>query len=136
MTERRLPPIIQAGVAQLALVVIGGIYLASHLPESVSLTLPTILLVVAAVLLVGNLVALSRATGFAWGRFLTVGKWTLLAYSISAGLIEYSFVRNDTRGGPLVVLTLSLVVYALTVPLLIAFTVARYVPSDEPPSLV
>jgi hypothetical protein len=130
MTERRYPPVIEAGVVQLILIVIGGIYLASHLPEGVSLTLPTILLVASTVLLIGNLVALSRAQGFAWGRFITVGKWTLLAYGISAGLIEYSFVRNDTRGGPLVVLTLSLIVYALTVPLLIAFTVARYVPED------
>ena len=42
------------------------------------------------------------------------------------GLIEFSFVRNHLSGGPLVVLTLSLVVYAVHVPVLIAFTVARY----------
>jgi hypothetical protein len=130
MTGRRLPPVIETGVVQLVLIVIGGIYLASHLPRQVSLTLPTILLVAAAALLVGNAVALARAKDLARHRFLTVGKWTLLAYGISAGLIEYAFVRNDTRGGPLVVLTLSLVVYALTVPMLIAFTVARYVPQD------
>ena len=42
------------------------------------------------------------------------------------GLIEYAFVHNHVRGGTLVVLTLSLVVYAVHVPMLIAFTVARY----------
>jgi hypothetical protein len=35
-------------------------------------------------------------------------------------------VHNHVRGGTLVVLTLSLVVYAVHVPMLIAFTVARY----------
>ncbi|MEA2176794.1 MAG: hypothetical protein QOG77_91, partial [Solirubrobacteraceae bacterium] len=35
-------------------------------------------------------------------------------------------VRNDLSGGPLVVLTLSLVVYAVHVPMLIGYTVARY----------
>ena len=41
-------------------------------------------------------------------------------------MIEYVFLRNHLSGGPLVILTLSLIVYALQVPTLIAFTVARY----------
>jgi hypothetical protein len=130
MTERRVPPVVEIAVVALGLIVIGAIYMVSHLPNQVPLTLPTILLVAAAVLLAGDLLALSRIRDFAWQRFRTVGKWSLLAYGISAGLIEYSFVRNDTRGGPLVVLSLSLVVYAITVPLLIAFTVAHHVPND------
>ena len=36
------------------------------------------------------------------------------------------FVNDGVRGGVLVVLTLSLLVYAVHVPLLIGFTVARY----------
>jgi hypothetical protein len=55
-----------------------------------------------------------------------VARWALLAYAITAGLIEYAFVRNHVSGGALVVLTLSLVVYAVHVPTLIGFTVARY----------
>jgi hypothetical protein len=126
MTERRLPPVTEIGMLSLALIVAGGIYLSAHLPKHVPLTPAIVLLVVSAALLVGNLVALSRVDGFAWGRFLEVGKWALLAYAITAGLIEFSFVHNDLRGGPLVVLTLSLVVYAVHVPMLIGFTVARY----------
>jgi hypothetical protein len=68
--------------------------------------------------------------GFAWGRFLQVGRWALLAYLITAGMIEYVFVRNHLKGGPLVILTLSLVIYALQVPTLIGFTVARYDTTD------
>ena len=41
-------------------------------------------------------------------------------------MIEYAFLRNHLRGGALVVLTLSLVVFAVHVPTLIGFTVARF----------
>jgi hypothetical protein len=43
-------------------------------------------------------------------------------------MLEWVFVKDGTSGGQLVVLTLSLVVYAVHVPLLIGFTVARYDP--------
>jgi hypothetical protein len=126
MTERRLPPVTQVGMLSLALIVAGGIYLAAHLPQEVPLGPAVALLAASALLLMGNLLSLTRVDGFAWGRFLQVGKWALLAYAITAGLIEYAFVRNHLSGGPLVVLSLSLVVYAVHVPMLIAFTVARY----------
>ena len=73
-----------------------------------------------------NLASLTRVKDFAWPRFFQVGKWALLAYVFIAGLIEYAFLQNHVRGGPLVILTLSLLVYAVQVPALIAFTVARY----------
>ena len=44
------------------------------------------------------------------------------------------FLRNDVSGGPLIVLTLSLVVYAVHVPMLIGFTVARYAEPRPPTS--
>ena len=126
MSERRLPPVTQVGMTSLALIVAGGIYLSAHLPNHVPLGPAVALLVASALLLIGNLVALRRVDGFAWDRFIGVAKWALLAYAITAGLIEYAFVRNDLSGGPLVVLSLSLVVYAVHVPMLIGFTVARY----------
>jgi hypothetical protein len=126
MTERRLPPVTQVGMASLALIVAGGIYLSAHLPNHVPLAPAVVLLAASALLLLGNLVSLRRVDGFAWDRFIDVAKWALLAYSITAGLIEYAFVRNHVSGGPLIVLTLSLVVYAVHVPMLIGFTVARY----------
>jgi hypothetical protein len=126
MSERRLPPVTQVGMCSLALIVAGGIYLSAHLPQQVPLAPAAVLLAASAALLVGNLVALSRVDGFAWPRFMQVARWALLAYAITAGLIEYAFVRNHVSGGTLVVLTLSLVVYAVHVPTLIGFTVARY----------
>ncbi len=126
MNERKYPPFTEVGMLSLALVVIGGIYLSAHIPQHVPLGLPTALLIASAALVVGNMVVLARVPGFAWGRFFQVFKWALLAYFITAGLIEYAFLRNHLRGGPLVILTLSLLVYAVQVPAMIAFTVARY----------
>ncbi|MGH2902138.1 MAG: hypothetical protein ACRDK7_00870 [Solirubrobacteraceae bacterium] len=126
MSERRLPPVTQIGMTSLALIVAGGIYLAAHLPQHVPLTPAIALLVVSVLLLAGNLVALSRVPDFAWNRFFAVAKWALLAYVVIAGMIEYSFLRDHITGGALVVLTLSLVVFAVHVPLLIGFTVARF----------
>lgn len=126
MSERRLPPVTELGMLSLALIVAGGIYLSAHLPRHVPLGPAVALLAASALLLVANLLLLSRVDGFAWARFTDVAKWALLAYGITAGLIEYSFLQSGLRGGALVVLSLSLVVYAVHVPMLIGFTVARY----------
>ncbi len=126
MSERRLPPFTEVGMFSLALIVIGGIYLSSHIPQHVALGLPTALLIASAVLVVVNLGLLRRVPGFAWPRFFQVAKWALAAYLFTAALIEFAFLRNHLKGGPLVILTLSLLVYAVQVPAMIAFTVARY----------
>jgi hypothetical protein len=126
MNERKLPPVTQLCMLSLALIVAAGIYLAAHLPEKVSLAPAIALLCVSALLLVGNLVALARTPDFPWGAFFAVAKWALLAYALIAGMIEYVFLRNNVSGGPLVVITLSLIVFAVHVPVLIGFTVARY----------
>jgi predicted ABC-type sugar transport system permease subunit len=126
MNERRLPPVTAVGMASLALIVAGGIYLSAHLPQHVPLAPAAILLGLSALLLVGNLVSLLRVPDFSRERFFGVAKWALLAYLITAGMIEFAFLRNHVSGGPLVVLTLSLIVYAVHVPMLIGFTVARY----------
>lgn len=126
MSERRLPPVTQVGMLSLALIIAGGIYLSSHIPEHVPLVPAIVLLALSVALLAGNLLALARVDGFAWGRFFQVAKWALLAYALIAGMIEYAFLRDNLSGGPLVVLTCSLVVFAVHVPLLIGFTVARY----------
>ena len=41
-------------------------------------------------------------------------------------MIEYAFLKDHVSGGSLVVLTLSLAVFAVHVPMLMGFTVARY----------
>jgi hypothetical protein len=89
-----------------------------------------ILLSVGSSLLVGAAVMLSRLQDFAWTTFFKVFKWELLAYIVVSGMIELAFVRDHVRGSSLVVVTLMLVVFALSVPTTAAFTVARYHEAD------
>jgi hypothetical protein len=131
MNERRLPPVTEVGMASLALIVTGGIYLSAHLPRHVPLGPAVALLAASVLLLVGNVVALSRVEGFAWDRFFSVAKWSLLAYIVIAAMIEYAFLKDHVSGGSLVVLTLSLAVFAVHVPMLMGFTVARYADTDS-----
>jgi hypothetical protein len=126
MSPRRLPPVTPVGMLSLALIVAAGIYLSAHLPQHVSLGPAIALLSASALLLAGNLASLARVPGFAWRRFFEVARWALVGYVLVAGMIEYAFLRNNLSGGALIVLTLSLVVFAVHVPVLIAFTVARY----------
>ena len=128
MSERQLPPVTELGVVSMALIVAGGISIAARLPGRVPLALPVALLATSALVMAVNLMALSRVRDFNWGAFFGVARWALLAYCVIAGMLEYVFVTDGTRGGVLVVLTLSLLVYAVHVPLLIGFTVARYQP--------
>jgi hypothetical protein len=126
VSEQRLPPVTELGVASMSLIVAGGISIAAKLPGDVPLGPPVALLAASAALMVVNLVALARVPGFNWTAFFGVARWALVAYCVIAAILEFVFVNDGTRGGVLVVLTLSLVVYAVHVPLLIGFTVARY----------
>jgi hypothetical protein len=126
MNDDGYPPVTQLGMLSLGLIVAGGIYLSAHIPQHVPLAPAVALLVASTIVLIINYVLLSRVPDFAWPRFFQVARWALLAYAITAGMIEYVFLRNHLSGGPLLILTLSLIVYALQVPTLIGFTVARF----------
>jgi hypothetical protein len=124
--QQRLPPFTQVAMLSLALIVAGGIYLSAHLPEHVPLAPAIVLLALSALLLIGNMASLTRVENFAWERFFYIFKWSLLAYALISGIILYAFLEDHLSGGPLIVLTLSLVVFAVHVPALVGFTVARY----------
>src|ERR1017187_2727194 len=113
-------------MAALALIVAGGIYLAAHIPQHVPLAPAVILLVLSAGLVAYNLFSLTRVKDFAWWRFMQVAKRAGLAYRCTAGMSESACLCDHIHGGALVILPLSLLVYALQVPTLIAFTVARF----------
>lgn len=125
------PPVAAIAVGALSLIVVGGIYLAAHIPGPVSLA-PAYGLLGAAVVLVGvDAGLLLRLPQFAWHRFFQVGRWALLAYAISAGMLEYVFLLDGVPAPELVLLTLMLLVYAIDIPLILAFTVARYQAADS-----
>jgi hypothetical protein len=131
MTETRLPPVTELAMTSLALIVAGGIYIAAHLPQHVPLGPAFALLAASVLIMAANVVSLARVPDFNWQAFFDVAKWALLAYAIIAGILAWVFVKDGTRGGELVVIMFSLAVFAVHVPMLIGFTVARYQPRER-----
>jgi hypothetical protein len=125
-TERKFPPIAEICVLVLALMVIGGVYVAAHLPSHVSLALPTILSALAGTLWVINAALLSRIPDFAWNSFFKVARWTLLAEGAVAAMLEYVFVFDGTRGSVLFLMSSALVIFVLDLSLLFGFSVAQF----------
>lgn len=123
---RRFPPVAALTTISLAVVVVGGIVMASYVPRRPPLGLPATLACIGAALVLASVFLLSRLRDFAWDRFFVVFRWALLAYVISAAMIGFAFIRDHTRGAPLALVVLMLVIFAADVPLIIAFTVARY----------
>jgi hypothetical protein len=124
--DTKLPPVTQIAVVSFALIIASGIWIVSHLPKHVPIAPSAVLIALSALLVAANIVLLARVQGFEWDRFFGVAKWSFLAYAVISGLLEWVFVKDGTRGSELVVLTLSLVIFAIHVPLLIGYTVARY----------
>lgn len=124
--SRRFPPVAGLATVSLGLVVVGGILMASYAPRRPPLGVPVAIAVVSAALLLVSCFLTSRLRPFAWDRFFLVFRWALLAYVISAGMIGFAFIKDHVRGAPLAVVFVMLVIFALDVPLIIAFTVARY----------
>ena len=127
--DRPYPPIAWLSTGALTLVIIGGILMASYAPRKAPLGVSTALLVVGALLLASAGTLLVRLRDFSRETFVKVFKWAIFADLVTAAMIEFAFVRDHTRGASLVVVSCMLVVFTLSVPTTIAFTVARY--ADE-----
>ncbi len=126
VADRPVPPITALGMLSIAFVAGGVSYLAAYLPRSAPLGPAIGCLVAATAVLLASVVLLSRQRDFAWWRFFQVAGWALLAYVVIAGMIEYAFIYDETRGPVLVVMTLMLATFTVNVPMLLAFTVARF----------
>ena len=128
--ERALPPIQPIAIAIFVLIVTGGVYTAAHLPRHVPQG-PTIALLSrggrAARAQRGRCSRASRASR--GGASARSPDGSSLAYVVIAGMLEYVFVYDHTSGTQLVILTLMLAVFAVNVPMLLGFSVARF---DEP----
>lgn len=128
--ERSLPPVAELAIATMVLVVVGGTFIAAHIPRDVPLLLPTVLMVVAYGIFIVNVFLLSRVRDFAWDVFRLVFSRSLAGYGVIAGLLAYVFLRDDIPNDVMAFLAAMLVLFALDIPLLFGFSVARYQPSE------
>ena len=124
--DRTYSPIAWLSTGALTLVIIGGILMASYAPRKAPLSVATGLLVAGALLLASAGILLVRLRDFSHKTFMKVFKWAIFADLVTAAMIEFAFVRDHTRCASLVIVSWMLVVFTLSVPTTIAFTVARY----------
>jgi hypothetical protein len=130
LRQADFPPVMPIAISTLVLIVAGGIVVAAQYGRPPKLTVPVILLGVAAVLLLVNAVLVLRIKEFARPVFHRVLGWALLAYVVIAGILEYVFLYDHTPGRELALFSAMLVLFALDVPLMLSYSVARWQPPD------
>jgi hypothetical protein len=108
----RTPP--GTALVSLAFAAAGVIVVASYVPRRAPLPAPLVLVVLAGLF--------CAAAAFRGRRLLvgTIARPTLVAAAIAVAFLELVFVYDGTRGAPLALLTLALVLVALDLPLLIS----------------
>ncbi|MGD0313245.1 MAG: hypothetical protein ABSC90_12365 [Acidimicrobiales bacterium] len=126
LRQADLPPVARLATLTLALTVAGGVVMAARYGRHVALTLPTVLAAAAGAVLVVNVILLARVRVFAWPVFFRVFGWTLLAYLVIAGILEFVFVFDHTPAHELALFTAMLALFAVDVPLILSFSVARW----------
>lgn len=124
------PPVMPIAITTLILIVAGGIVVAAQYGRAPHLAIPTILLGAGAVLLIVNVVLVLRIKEFARHVFFRVLGWALLAYLVIAGILEYVFMFDHTPGKLLGLFSGLLLLFAIDVPLMLAYSVARWQPPD------
>jgi hypothetical protein len=113
------------------LCITGVIYLTSYVPRTPALG-PAIGLVIAAgAVVLANAVILSRIPDFNWRVFWQVGWWTLVGYAVIAGMLMFTFIYDQLPTGQLTLLVATLAVFAVDIPLMLAFSVARFQPREQ-----
>jgi len=134
LAERKLPPVIELGCLAMAFAIAGVVYLASHIPGKPALWPAVLFLAIGAVIELGNVVVLLRTRPFAWWMFWRVWRWVMLAYAVIAGLLMYIFIYDKIPGGQLALMLLTLGLFAVDVPTMLAYSVARFQPAERPAS--
>ncbi|MCZ2108438.1 MAG: hypothetical protein LC118_02510 [Dehalococcoidia bacterium] len=124
--DPKLPPVMELGVASLICTLAAGVIVSARVPKTDIPWPAIVLLVLSAALLVAAGVLMARLREFAWRSFFQIWKWAMLAYIVIAGMIEFVFIHDETPGSILTMLTLLLIAFAITVPSLLAFSVARF----------
>jgi hypothetical protein len=126
--EGGAPPIIEIGVVSMALCIVGVIYLVSYIPRTPSLGPAIGLVIAAAVVVLANVAVLARTPNFNWPLFWKVGLWTLVGYAVIAGMLMFTFIYDKLPTGQLALLVGTLAVFAVDIPIMLAFSVARFQP--------
>ncbi len=124
--KRPIPPVDKIALISLIIIVIDGVYMASYLPRHAPMGVIIGLLIASGAFLMAACITVSRIRPFAWDKFFLVLRWVIVEYIVEAGMLEYVFAYDHVRGSMLAILTIALFIFASDIPIIMAFTVARF----------
>jgi hypothetical protein len=119
-------PLVAFAIGSIVCALVSVGILVFYVPRPASLTWASGFSAASAALLLAAIVSLLRRRLFAWQRFFIVARWVLLLTLVYTGMLEYVIVFDGARGKPLIIMTIVLLLTAIDVPILWAFSVARH----------
>jgi len=126
-SERKAPPCDMVCVGIMALVLATAVYLIGFLPHKPTLVPAWIMLGIAVVLLLAVVILLfSNKDTINFHMFGKVFKWMLLAYVVISGMLGSIVFVNRMPADIVATAVVAMVLFAIDIPLLVAFTVAKY----------
>ncbi len=121
----REPPVARLAIASLACALVATGWLVAYLPRPAPLAVPLAFLASAVALLVGALAVLARAESLSWRQLVVVARYSALGTLVVAGIAEFVFLYDGTRGRVLALMSAVLLLAALDVPVIFGFSVAK-----------
>jgi len=119
-------PVVACIVGTIISCILAAGIIIAHIPEPAPMWGSIMWVCIAAVLTIATIVLILRKRPFARKLFFTVAKWVFLYILVLTGMGEYVIAFDGTRGEPLVVMTIILLLFLVNIPMLWGFSVARH----------
>ncbi len=119
-------PVVAFAIGSIACALVSVGILIFYVPHPASLAWASGFSGGSAALLLAAMVSLLRRRPFAWRQFFIVARWVFLLTMVYTGMLEYVIVYDGARGKPLIIMTIVLLLTAIDIPILWAFSVARH----------
>ena len=119
-------PVVACIVGTIISCILAAGIIIAYVPEPAPMWGAIMWVCIAAVLTIATIVLILRKEPFARERFFTVAKWVFLYILVLTGMGEYVIAFDGTRGEPLVVMTIILLLFLVNIPMLWGFSVARH----------
>ena len=119
-------PVIASIVITIISCILAAGTIIAYIPEPAPMWGAIMWVCIAAVLTIITVVLILKKRPFTRKLFFKVAKWVFLYILVLSGMGEYVIVFDGTRGEPLVVMTIILLLFLVNIPMLWGFSVARH----------
>jgi hypothetical protein len=124
--DTKSSPVVACIVGAIISCILAAGIIIAHIPEPAPLWGSVMWVCIATALTIVSIILILRKKPFARKLFFTVAKWVFLYILVLTGVGEYVIVFDGTRGEPLVIMTIILLLFLINTPMLWGFSVARH----------